>query len=200
MVAPGRRRGAELVDAILAAAWDQLREAGYAGFTYEAIADRARTSKPVLYRRWPTRKELLLATFRHYGEGIKTHTPATGSLRGDVLDLLRTAQARRVHDWAILADASLGGWHESGPASPAELRAAMIGDRADVMRQIIQRADERGEVDASRIPDRVISLPFDLFRHEAIMTLAAIPDESIVAIVDQIYLPLVAHYQESSGR
>src|ERR1700727_1770293 len=62
-----RRRGAELEGAILDAAWEQLIAEGYEHFTVDTVAARARTSKPVLYRRWKTREDLLRATVRHRG-------------------------------------------------------------------------------------------------------------------------------------
>ena len=49
-----RRRGAELEQAILDAAWEQLIAEGYEHFTIDTVAARAQTSKPVLYRRWKT--------------------------------------------------------------------------------------------------------------------------------------------------
>jgi len=59
---PRRRRyGAALEEALLDAAWDELGEIGYAGFTVDAVARRAGTSRPVLYRRWPSRARLVLA-------------------------------------------------------------------------------------------------------------------------------------------
>jgi len=60
-----RRRGAELESAILDAAWEQLIAEGYEHFTVDTVAARARTSKPVLYRRWKTREDMLRATVRH---------------------------------------------------------------------------------------------------------------------------------------
>ena len=54
-----RRRGQALEDAILDAAWDVLETGGWSGFTFGAVAERAHSSKPVLYRRWRTREELL---------------------------------------------------------------------------------------------------------------------------------------------
>ncbi|WP_448062195.1 TetR/AcrR family transcriptional regulator [Cellulomonas hominis] len=72
------RRGAELEEALLDAAWQQLLTAGYGGFTVDAVAERAHTSKPVLYRRWPTREDLLLALVRHQGEVDMFPSPTPG--------------------------------------------------------------------------------------------------------------------------
>ncbi len=43
-----RRRGKALEDAVLDAGWSALLDGGYAGFTVEVVAARARTSRPVL--------------------------------------------------------------------------------------------------------------------------------------------------------
>jgi len=80
-----RRRGTELEDAILDAAWDVLETDGWNGFTFAGVAERAHSSKPVLYRRWRTREELLRATLRRRGEITPADVPDTGSLRGDVI-------------------------------------------------------------------------------------------------------------------
>src|SRR3984957_17041760 len=80
-----RRRGTELESAILDAAWEQLTAEGYEHFTIDAVAARAQTSKPVLYRRWKTREDLLRDTARHRGAADAPAIPQTGTLRGDLL-------------------------------------------------------------------------------------------------------------------
>src|SRR5436305_6813839 len=55
-----RRRGAALEDAIRAAAFAELSEVGYTTFSVEAVAARARTGKASIYRRWPTKQELVM--------------------------------------------------------------------------------------------------------------------------------------------
>jgi len=61
-----RRRGAKLEAALLQAAWDELTAVGYAALTMEGVAARARTGRAVLYRRWPSRSELVLAASRRH--------------------------------------------------------------------------------------------------------------------------------------
>jgi len=60
-----RRRGKALEDAVLDAAWSELLDGGYASFTMEAVAARAHTSRPVLYRRWPNRADLAISDTAH---------------------------------------------------------------------------------------------------------------------------------------
>jgi hypothetical protein len=57
--------------------------------------------------------------------------------------------------------------------------------------QVYQRAHERGEIDLGSIPPVVLSMPFDLMRHDILMTLKPIPRERILAIVDDLFMPLV---------
>src|ERR1700709_1064707 len=89
-----RRRGAELEAAVLDAAWDILSERGYGALTYEALAQHAKTAKQVIYRRWPTKRELLFALLERRGTSLPTTQVDTGSLRDDVLTLMRSSNGR----------------------------------------------------------------------------------------------------------
>jgi AcrR family transcriptional regulator len=185
-----RRRGAALEDAILDAAWEQLVAEGYAGFTTDAVAARAGTSKPVLYRRWPSRDDLLYAAVQHRGAQHQSYVPDTGSLRGDVLALL-TAANRSTNPLVALLSANLASYYAGTGRTPADLRQAFLGDRVNGMELVLRRAAERGEIASARLTPRVIDLPFSLFRHEFVMTLRPVPDEVLREIVDDIFLPLV---------
>src|SRR5690606_34054348 len=90
-----RRRVAELEAALLDAALAELLASGYDDLTYEAVAERAQTSRAVLYRRWPSKRELALAAALRLLDSHPVPTPDTGSLRGDVLELLTVANGSR---------------------------------------------------------------------------------------------------------
>lgn len=184
-----RRRGAELENAILEAVWDQLTEQGYGGLTYEAVAARARTSRAVLYRRWPTREALVRAAVRHLGARTPRIDPDTGSLREDVLAALRYSNETRLGMWVVLSVQLAGFYAETG-ITPAELRLDMIGDAPSPFRAAIARAVARGEA-RDDLTERVLRVPFDLFRSEAILRLGRVPEDDLVSIVDEVFLPLV---------
>jgi len=80
-----RRHGEELESALLVSAWEELVEVGYGRLTMESVARRARTSEPVLYRRWPNKNQLVMASLEHYRKANPIAEPDTGSLRGDLL-------------------------------------------------------------------------------------------------------------------
>ncbi|UEA59797.1 TetR/AcrR family transcriptional regulator [Gordonia otitidis] len=185
-----RRRGAELETAILDAAWDQLLERGYAGLTFEAVADRAGTSRPVLYRRWSTRGELLRAAIAHRGRQVTVDVPDTGNLRDDVLAALRDMNATRA-DFVVMMASSLGEYFAEGDTSPREVRALFVGDRVSIMPTLIDRAVARGEIDPAHVTERAVALPADLYRYEVLMSLAPVSDDVLRGIVDDVFLPLV---------
>jgi AcrR family transcriptional regulator len=185
-----RRRGAELEDAILDAAWDVLTEVGYRGFTYEAIAARAGTSRPVLYRRWPQREDLLLAALRARWMAEPIELPDTGDLRDDAVALLHNASAGRSR-FAVVMSVQLTEYFRDTGTSFNDLREHLgIRGRPTGMEAIVARAVERGELVA--MPSRrIMNLPFDLFRHEMLMTMKPVDDAAILEIVDDVWMPLL---------
>ena len=189
-----RRRGDELEAALLDAAWDELVEAGFARLTMESVADRARTGVAVLYRRWPGKDALAMAAIAHYGRTHPVEMPDTGSLRSDMLALLGSVNDAR-YSFTVVVTSVFSGLQASTGLTPAEVRAKVLDDRPLWSDRIFQRAQERGEIDLDKIPAAVLALPFDLMRHDLLMTLKPVPPDRIAAIVDDLFLPLVAAYR-----
>jgi AcrR family transcriptional regulator len=189
-----RRRGEELEAALLEAAWEELLEAGFAKLTMESVAARAKTGVAVLYRRWPNKDELTFAAIRHFRETNPVEVPDTGNLRGDLLAVLRGFSDGR-NTFTVVMAATFAGLQSSG-ITPAEVRARVIDSRPVASHEIFRRAHERGEVDLDKVPAAVLSMPFDLMRHDLLMTLKPVPQDRITAIVDELFLPLIAAYQD----
>jgi AcrR family transcriptional regulator len=186
-----RRRGEDLERAILAAAWDQLVERGYGNFTIDAVADAAGTSRSVLYRRWPDRDALIAATLSFGLNRDRPPIPDTGTLRGDILELLRIANTQR-SQLVPLVSVLMGSYFSETGVTFEDLRRELIGEGGVTrLDDILDRAVARGEVDNSRLTPRVRTVAFDLFRHDLLMTLKPLREEDIEAIVDEVFLPLV---------
>src|ERR1700679_42108 len=79
---PQRRRGEALEKALLDAAWVELTERGYEDLTIDAVATRAGPSRAVLYRRWPSKQDLVVATLTQHVTTEFVAAPDTGSLPG----------------------------------------------------------------------------------------------------------------------
>ncbi len=76
--------------AILAAAAELVAEIGYERVTVDAIAARARASKATMYRKWPGKAELVADALRRQAESQSAELPDTGSVRGDLLWIVRS--------------------------------------------------------------------------------------------------------------
>ncbi|MGO8948989.1 MAG: TetR/AcrR family transcriptional regulator [Ktedonobacterales bacterium] len=188
-----RRRGTDLEEAILEAAWDELVAVGYAHLTVDGVAARARTSKAVLYRRWPNLPALVLASMRHHGPILSGPVPDTGSLRGDVLALLyRISDRFAARGLRVVYSLLSEYFRDDELFSYLQTNTFQVG--SDVMMTILKRAAERGEVQLDTIPPRVVTLPVDLFRHEFLVTRAVASQEAVLQIVDGMFLPLVQLY------
>ncbi len=185
-----RRRGAALEAALLEAAWQELCAVGYPGFTLDGVAARAGTSRPVLARRWSNRAELVVAALRHHAAFAAMDVPDTGTLRGDVLAVLSRLSAG-VSEMAGVLSFVLADYFDATGLSPSDLRERILVGTPSRMAAIIQRAVDRGEIDPGRLSPRIASLPLDLVRHDLIMNRAPVPHDTLLEIVDRIFLPLV---------
>jgi AcrR family transcriptional regulator len=187
-----RRRGATLEQALLDASWQELAEGGYARFTMDAVAVRAGTSRPVLYRRWNDRLDLLRATIVHVLERNRVQAPDdTGSLRGDLLALMRKISRTRA-EFVTMMGVHLAGYFEETGTRPADLRDVIeYGHRPHALDVVYDRAAARGEIDPARLSPRVRGLPFTLLQLELLTTLKPAPDAVLEEIIDTIVLPLL---------
>jgi AcrR family transcriptional regulator len=188
-----------LEEALLESAWAELTDRGYDDFTIDAVAVRAGTSRAVLYRRWPGKQQLVIATLAYAAGKDVVVAPDTGSLRGDVIGLLQQANKVRI-GLAAQVFIQLGSLYRETGTSLADLSAYVRGGRDTAMEQAIQRAVDRGEIERERVTERIGRLPADLWRHEILTTLRPLPDEAIEEIVDTIFLPLLEARRPESPR
>jgi AcrR family transcriptional regulator len=190
-----RRHGQELESALLEAAWAELIEVGYGRLTMESVARRAHTSEPVLYRRWPNKDQLVLASLEHYRKANPIAEPDTGSLRGDLIVHLEAVSQVLAGFLATAAAAALSGLLADAGLTPSQARErVMRAQELPRIRTIYQRAHDRGEIDLERLPDALLDLPFDLARHDMFMEQRPLEAARVRSIVDELFLPLVRHY------
>lgn len=183
-----RRRGAQLEDALLDAAEQELNAVGYNSLTMKGVAERARTSRSVLNRRWNSRIELVLAVFLRHGL-IRTEPPNTGHLRTDVLAFMnsflsRVSEIGKNVILGMLSDAA------NGYEPSFDLHKHIHESNLKCMSAIIERAVARGEA-RPNIPCIVLTLPIDLLRAEMLINHDVVTQDFLEKVVDEIFLPLV---------
>lgn len=192
-----RRRGEELEAALLEAAWEELVAVGFARLTMESAAARARTGVAVLYRRWPRKDDLVLDAISHYGAAHPVEIPDTGSLRGDMIGLLTGFSSGRA-SFVTVVSATFSGLLASTGLTPAQVREKLLRNHPPLSAEVFRRAHERGEIDLDKTPRAILAMPSDLMRHDLLMTLKPVPEERVLEIVDELFMPLVEAAKRSA--
>ncbi len=149
--APGRPTDATLGPLIVDAVLDLLAEAGYARLTLGAVAERAGVSTATVYRRWPTKRELILAVAGQIADA-EAQDADTGSLNGDLRGLF--AQKRRLFAGKVgAALVALIGESAHDPDLAAAVRQSILDPTRDHLSAILSRDSERAQTSVSADSD-----------------------------------------------
>ena len=153
---PGRPRSERSHQAIVVATLELLAEHGFQQLTMEQVARRAGVGKATIYRRWPAKADLVKDAIRYFAADFPV--PDTGSLAGDYgalsAALLAVARDRNA---ALLMPRLL-----SEVASDPEMHAVfsewLVEPRRAILRTVLRRAIERGELRADADPELLIDM------------------------------------------
>lgn len=180
----GRPRSQQAHKAILAAAAELLLARGLSAVRMDAVAERAGVSKATIYRWWPTKEALALdALYAEWAEA-RPSPRATGSLRGDLLSLLRPwARLAASRPYGRVIAALLTEAH-SDPVFADEYRQRVIVPRRDQARGIFGRAVERGEIPPDTKVDVALDLLFGAVYHRLLHGHAPLNDRFVRDVVE----------------
>ncbi|WP_179466615.1 TetR-like C-terminal domain-containing protein [Mycolicibacterium vinylchloridicum] len=179
---PWSPREAEL----LAATLQLLQQHGYERLTVDAVAATAKASKATVYRRWPSKGELVLAAFI---EGCRQVAvlPDTGTLRGD---LLRLGEAITEH--ATRHSATIRAVMVEVSRDPA-LREAMqhqfLDGRKALIESVLQNAVDRGEIQGEAVSDELWDLLPGYLIFRSIVPNRPLTAETVRIFVDNVLIP-----------
>jgi AcrR family transcriptional regulator len=145
--APGRPRSTASRTAILKAAYQILRERGFAGFTVEGVAARAGAGKATIYRWWQSKGTLAIEAFLLAIAPRMDAVPQTHSATADL--------RRQVHVAAMLYRGRVGQLlrelialgQEDSETSRA-LRSDFVEPRRQAALGLLKRAQTTGEIGA----------------------------------------------------
>src|SRR5688500_15054981 len=80
-----RGRAAKVVDRVVKATAEELSRVGYAAMRVEDVAARSGVHKTTIYRRWPTKEDLVAATITTMiRRSDRRAAIDTGTVRGDL--------------------------------------------------------------------------------------------------------------------
>jgi AcrR family transcriptional regulator len=135
-------RSARVVARVLEATLEVLGHEGYAGLRVEDVAGRAGVNKTTIYRRWPTRADLVVAALTTLAG--PPHAAETGQLEPDLHALflsattLRSTRAGRAFVSALLV--------ERGDAEVDRICAELREMHRAPARKVLEHAKRRGDL------------------------------------------------------
>ena len=187
----GRPRDPGIDAAVLSAALTVLDDAGYGRLTLEEVARRAGTTKPAIYRRWPTRQQLVLAALgQRLGE---VRAPDTGCTLCDLDESLKlfVAAFRRMPPDVIgplFADC----------AGDRGLRAAFMSTLFDppraAVKETLERAYARGDLRDDVDLDLILDLLGSLVHYRALFGHARTTNAEIERAVEALLQGIATDY------
>jgi AcrR family transcriptional regulator len=182
----GRPRSEKARKAILEAAVELLLARGLTSVSMDAVAEKACVSKATIYRWWPSKETLALDAL--YTEWTTTSSAPhdTGTLRGDLLALLRPwahVVGRQPHARIIAALLSEA---QNDPAFAEEYRHRVVEPRRELAKAVFLRAIDRAEI----APDTNLEVALDLIYgpiyHRLLHGHADLTDRFVQDVVDMV--------------
>jgi AcrR family transcriptional regulator len=184
--AAGRPTGGSesLVRDVLAAALRELGAHGFAGLRIDDVAAAAGVNKTTIYRRWPTKAELVMAALQA-APPVEPVIAETGDLRADLIKLL-TAKAR------LLATPAGRKIALAMMSMDDELAAHLRHRRYSIPCEVLRHAIERGDLPAATDPELVSELLYAPVLNRALVLNERVDPTFVATIVDHVLAPYVA--------
>ena len=186
----GRKRDHTRDSEILDAALDVLAESGYDGMTVDMVAARAKAGKATLYRRWPSKEDLVLDAVACMKpvETDFSKLPDTGTLRGDLIALMKPPTIKD-GERKMQIMAGVMSMLSKNPELAGTLRDVMVVPRLAVNRFLMGRAIERGEIRADADVDTISMVSQSMVSFRVLMERKPVTREYLLSIIDEVILP-----------
>jgi AcrR family transcriptional regulator len=186
----GRKRDHTRDPEILEAAIDVLAETGFDGMTIDMVAARAKAGKATIYRRWPSKADLVLdaVACMKAGEIDFERLPDTGTLRGDLVAMIRPRSIEEA-ERKLRIMAGLFGMISSSPELAEAAHAAIIEPRAAVNRMFLRRAIDRGEISTDCDVEMLANLTPAMAAFRLLMEKKPVDADFLISLIDGVLLP-----------
>jgi len=179
---PGRPRSETARRAIQAAAMGELTERGYAALTVDGIAARAGVGKQTIYRWWPSKAAVVLDALLDT-TATKIIVPDEGSLPDDLVGFLSETfrqRGQRPVLVGLMAQALLD------PVFATAFRDRFLFGRRAVLRQILDRAVERGEIAPDIDPELLIDVVYGVLWYRLLVGHGPLDEEAGRRLADLV--------------
>lgn len=175
-------RSERVVSTVLAATHEELGRVGYDALRVEDVAERSGVAKTTIYRRWPTKAELVAASLRVVSD--EHDVPDTGSLRGDLLAMAM----KTVHMCQTPTGRGILRMLQVERADPeVEVLAQALRERRQQRnRALLERAIARGELPKDVNTELLLDLIFAFVYVRVIFRGGNLDEDSAAAAIDTV--------------
>ena len=186
----GRPRDADVDQRILSATFRQLVDVGYGALSIEAVAAQAGVAKTTIYRRHPTKAELVVAAL---SVEVPFNPPPADLGAREALDrFVHQAITMLVESGAIRILGSLLVEEAREPGILDAFRARLIGPRRELVELMLRRGIARGEIRPDIDPLIVTEMIAGaIFGHHAILGLPG-SEAWVAKLVDHVWTAIEA--------
>ncbi|MBF9520202.1 TetR family transcriptional regulator [Mycobacterium sp. MHSD3] len=171
---------------LLAVTLRLLQQHGYDRLSVDEVAAESKASKATIYRRWPSKAELVLAAFI---EGMRAQLirPNTGSLREDLLQIGMNALADVRRNTPVMR----GMLNEiaRNPALTKAFRTQFIDQRKSLISDVLDAAVERGEIDSAAINEELWDLLPGYLVFRGLLPVRSATADTVRTLVDDVIMP-----------
>jgi AcrR family transcriptional regulator len=188
----GRKRDLTRDPEIMNSALEVLAETGYEGMTIDMVAARAKAGKATIYRRWPSKAELVLDAVAciKMADTAPERLPDTGTLRGDMVAMIKPHSIED-GERKLQIMAGLASLLTSSPELADAVNAAIINPRAAVNRMFLQRAIDRGEISHDVDIETLSMVSASMAAHRTLLQRKPIDRAFLISLIDGVILPAV---------
>jgi len=177
--------------AILDAALEQLSTVGWNGLTMEGVAAGAQTGKAAVYRRWPS-KEDLVADALEAALPRLAQAPDLGSVREDLLALCRQVREAMYSRPGFALRSVL---HECDAAQAERFQGVILGGVIEptlgLLQEVIRRGIERGEVRSDAANSYVFDAIPAMMMYRSKVCASEWSEGDLEEMIDHLMVPLL---------
>lgn len=181
----GRPRRPETDAVILDATRQLFAEMGAAGMSVEAVAVRAGVGKTTIYRRWPSKDELIIAAIQEVIAPVIP--PDTGDIRADLVGLATLALRFLNHSSVGAMFPRMAGEVAGGTPLGQRYVKEVIGPRRAQVRLLLAKAIDgaqlRDDLDVALITDALIG---PMILRKILGELAKTTDQDVADLIDSL--------------
>ena len=181
----GRPRDPAVDQAIIDSATELLATEGFEGMSIEAVAHRAGVGKPAIYRRWPSKRDLVIEILERVAD--RPEMPEEGTVRQRLTAFMEDWCRGMKTGKSMQSFSSLLGEIHRDPELGEAVTQAFVTTRRRKMLAVLREGIASGEIPGGSDPEMIVDMLFGAIFIRKLMTGRQITPAFGRKIVDMVF-------------